>query len=109
MTGKTCLKSPPNTKTFPPKGLSMQVILRKVLSTALKMNLYSIGASSQMKSLAALIKQAFLLPREIAEIPEEATANAISLQDLTIASKVLHKKVLSVPPGPSIKKQVHVS
>ncbi|PKK46399.1 hypothetical protein RhiirC2_803801 [Rhizophagus irregularis] len=120
MTGKTCLKSPPNTKTFPPKGLSTQVILRKVLSTASKVNLCSIGASSQMKNLAALIKRASLLLREMlqvesscnfrrilkrewavlppsiksAEIPEETTAKVISPQDLTVASKILYKKVL---------------
>ncbi|PKY50737.1 hypothetical protein RhiirA4_531162, partial [Rhizophagus irregularis] len=88
-----------------------------------------------MKSLAALIKRASLLLREMlqvesscnfrgilkrewavlppsiksTEIPEEAIANAISLWDLTVASKVLYKKVLPVPPGPSTKKQVHVS
>jgi hypothetical protein len=39
-----------------------------------------------------------------AAIPEEAVANAISSQDLTLASIVLYKNVLPVPPGPSIKK-----
>jgi hypothetical protein len=85
-----------------------------------------------MKSLAALIKWASLVPQEMlhverssnfreilnqecavlppsiksAEIPEEATANVTFPHDRTVASKVLYKKVLPVPLGPSTKKQV---
>jgi hypothetical protein len=39
-----------------------------------------------------------------AAIPEEANASAILLLDLTYARMHEYKKVLPVPPGPSIKK-----
>ncbi|RGB31576.1 hypothetical protein C1646_791777, partial [Rhizophagus diaphanus] len=87
-------------------------------------------ASSQIKSLARIINLATLLFHEIlhvedsfnlsrilnrlcavlphiikrAVMPDDATAIAISPDDLTVASKVLYKNVLPVPPGPSIKK-----
>src|ERR1043165_3387112 len=39
-----------------------------------------------------------------AAIPDDATATAMSPDDLTVDSKTLYKKVFPVPPGPSIKK-----
>ena len=54
-TGKIYLKSPPITKTMPPNGSSTSLKSLKVLSTASKVNLCAIGASSQMISLAWLI------------------------------------------------------
>src|ERR1044072_6508965 len=86
--------------------------------------------SSQIKSLVELIRRASLLLYEMlhvedsfslseilnrlcavlppfiksAAIPEDATATAISPDDLIVASKVLYKNVFPVPPGPSTKK-----
>src|SRR5436305_15099644 len=83
-----------------------------------------------MKSFAKIIRRASLLVREIlhvevslslsgilnrlcavlppviksAAIPDDATATAISPDDLTVDSKTLYKKVFPVPFGPSIKK-----
>src|SRR5437016_238473 len=84
----------------------------------------------QMKSFARIIRWASLLFREMlyvevslslsgisnqlcavlppviksAAIPDNATATAISPNDLTVDSKTLYKKVFPVPPGSSIKK-----
>lgn len=58
MTNNICLKSPPNTITVPPKGLSMlslfwdAIISRIILSKASKQNLFIIGVSSHMISFA---------------------------------------------------------
>ncbi|XP_058187529.1 uncharacterized protein LOC131304326 isoform X6 [Rhododendron vialii] len=41
-----------------------------------------------------------------AATPEVAVASAILLADLMVASKARYKKVLPVPPGPSMKKEV---
>ena len=61
ITGRICQKSPPKIKIFPPNGLSICVISRNVQSTASNANLCIIGASSQIKTFATLIKQASLL------------------------------------------------
>ncbi|PKB99246.1 hypothetical protein RhiirA5_300345, partial [Rhizophagus irregularis] len=118
-TGKICLKSPPITKIMPPNGLSTSVISLNVLSTASKVNLCAIGASSQMINFVILINLAnsdcllifnvefsnnligilnlecAVLPpfSNNAAIPDEATAIAILDSDLTLAKIILNKKV----------------
>ncbi|XP_058211926.1 uncharacterized protein LOC131324114 isoform X2 [Rhododendron vialii] len=41
-----------------------------------------------------------------AATPEVAVASAILLADLMVVSKVRYRKVLPVPPGPSMKKEI---
>ncbi|KAG5532560.1 hypothetical protein RHGRI_027004 [Rhododendron griersonianum] len=41
-----------------------------------------------------------------AATPEVAVASAILLADLMVASKARYRKVLPVPPGPSMKKEI---
>ena len=107
---------------------------RNVRSSASNANLWIIGASSQIKSLARIINWASLLFCEILHvedsfnlsgilnrlcvvlsliikrivISDDVTATAILPNELIVTSKVLYKNVLLVPPGLFIKKNLFV-
>ncbi|XP_058187525.1 uncharacterized protein LOC131304326 isoform X3 [Rhododendron vialii] len=132
ITGSTCLKSPPRTTTLLPNKLSISVMSFNRLSSASILCLLAIDASSHiinevafnsfakpvclptlqdsLPSLSSGILKRECAVRPFGKIdaatPEVAVASAILLADLMVASKARYKKVLPVPPGPSMKKEV---
>jgi len=130
ITSNICLKSPPNTMTFPPKTELSFVIpfimSFRVLSRASKQNLCVIGASSQIISSAFFnnsdasdpcemlhiecssvgtgilnLECVVLPPGNSSEaIPFEATVSTILPSERTAAESVFHMNVLPVSPYP---------
>ena len=128
--GSVCQKSPQKQTTMPPNNLSGCPLMSwNIQSTACMQNLCCIGASSQNSSSVSLIRSPRCVPfrtlqtviasmlmgilkrewavwppsSKVAAMPEDATARAIFLVDLTLAKTVFSTKVLPLPPHPSKK------
>ena len=133
-TGSTWRKSPPNTTTLPPKGKLQSFLSCNIISRASIVRLSIIGVSSHIMSFVSwsnLAKSDYLLTLQVilssiwrgslnlewvvqppgnilVATPEEVVASAIKFLDLIVASITRFKNVFPVPPGPSIKKMLHL-
>ena len=107
-TGRICLKSPDNTTTFPPNGVSdFPVKSLKVLSKASRWNRWIIVASSMYNNFALLTRSAVALCAEIDSVESSVGVNGAFILEWNVLPKCSRLAAIPVlaiaraidPPG----------